>query len=272
MKKRTRDLLIATGLIGCGTVGAVAFVIDRSQQPTTGSIIITNGEKTVSQQVEPNSQGRITIVQQPSYPVVNQSGYEIPPIHNDNTYTPNQNSTMPICAPEALKVGIKHFRYDDASPSDLVWSGYGSQNDSKYKIHRDAKPALQAMIQAAKADGVTLTVGSIFRSASRQAQIVNDKKAQGQSDRQIYFTSSHPGFSEHHTGLTLDFSPINSSFANTAGYRWLKQNAAKYGFEQTFTADYVAYSGVSEESWHWRYVGKNGEFEHIFADSKNRRC
>lgn len=187
-----------------------------------------------------------------------------------NTQGFNTQSSQGLCAPEALRVGIKHFRYADANPSDLVASGYGS--DPKFKIHRDAKPALQEMVNAAKRDGVTLTPGSILRTSSRQAQIVADKKKKGQSAQQIYYTSSHPGYSEHHTGLAVDFSPINHSFAKTAGYRWLKQHAHEYGFYQTFTPEYSAYSSVSEESWHWRYEGRNGEFAYVFEASKNRRC
>ncbi|OOS05331.1 LD-carboxypeptidase LdcB, LAS superfamily [Moraxella cuniculi DSM 21768] len=176
------------------------------------------------------------------------------------------------CAPEALAVGIKHFAYNEASSSDLVWSGYGSQSDSKYKIHQEAKAALQELVNAARRDGVSLTPGSIFRSVARQKQIVANKKSQGQSARQIYYTSSHPGFSEHHTGLTVDFSPIENSFANTAGYRWLVKNANQYGWYQSFTKDYTAYSGIAVEPWHWRYEGKQGEYSPIFAASKNRSC
>lgn len=280
MKKRTRDLLIGVGLVGVGMAGAVAFQIydDRNQ----GSIIITNGQQTLQTQTVPSTAQPVT--QGRSYTIDTQ-------YHSQNTehgpayQHPQSNFTQPsihpqatsnlgidpsLCAPEALKVGIKHFRYADADPSDLVPSGYGS--DPKFKIHRAAKPALQEMIKAARADGVTLTPGSILRTSSRQAQIVANKKKQGQSAKQIYHTSSHPGYSEHHTGLAVDFSPINDNFTKTAGYRWLQQHAHEYGFYQTFTPDYSRYSGVSEESWHWRFEGKNKEFSYVFADSINRRC
>lgn len=283
MKKRTRDLAIGATLVGVGMVGAMAFLVDKSQQKEvviqsgTGQITSANGGRTISinENSAPSQNGR-TYAQTQLEP--NQSHQ--PPLHAGPAYqqgsfthhstpqhTPNSQG---LCAPEALAVGIKHFKYDDVDPKDLVASGYGS--DPKFQIHKSAKPALQEMIAAAKKDGVTLTPGSILRTSSRQAQIVANKKKQGQSAKQIYYTSSHPGYSEHHTGLAVDFSPINDSFAKTAGYRWLKNNAHKYGFYQTFTADYSAYSGVSEESWHWRFEGKNGEFAHLFEASKNRLC
>ncbi len=308
MKKRTRDLLIGAGLVGVGTVGALAFLVDASQRKEInlsghgpGTIIITNGEKTMSgteirtptqseqgtriinpqhQPYQTNHQGPAYQTSQGSFTNNTNFNNSIPnvPVNHSSNNSPNTQSNASyggqnanaqgVCAPEALAVGIKHFKYADSH--DLVPSGYGS--DPKFQIHRDAKPALQEMVRAARADGVTLTPGSIFRSESRQRQIVNNKKSQGQSARQIYRTSSHPGYSEHHTGLAVDFTPINDGFKKTAGYRWLLNNAHKYGFYQTFTADYSAYSGVAEESWHWRYEGKNGEFSHIFYASKNRQC
>lgn len=263
--------------------GAMAFLVDRSQQTEvvvmssgTGQITSANGSRTISinENHTPSHQGRTYTQPQASTQPPSHAG----PAHQVQggftNHSPPQNSNTQnlqgLCAPEALAVGIKHFKYADANPSDLVASGYG--NDPKFKIHKSAKPALQEMIAAAKKDGVTLTPGSILRTSSRQAQIIANKKKQGQSAKQIYYTSSHPGYSEHHTGLAVDFSPINDSFAKTAGYLWLKNNAHKYGFYQTFTTEYSTYSGVSEESWHWRFEGKNGEFAHVFEASKNRLC
>lgn len=321
MKKRTRDLIIGSGLMA---VGAGALVIaanhdsslpverakaqskdqlvyetptspqQQNQQPTrriegNGYQITNKGElndrqnhvidniNDANQKIRQNN--NISGEYGPAYKgnqnnrPTNYQATNQPTSQNPQNNRQNQSSVSGnICAPEALAVGIKHFRYAEAPASELVWSGYGSQSDAKYKIRRSAKPALQELVNAAKRDGVTLTPGSIFRGVARQRQIVNNKRSQGQSAKQIYYTSSHPDFSEHHTGLAVDFSPINNGFAKTAGYRWLLANAGRYGWEQTFTPDYSRYSGVSEESWHWRYVGKNGENAPIFAASKNRAC
>lgn len=292
MKKRTRDLILATGLITVGTVLAVAGVRtiypDDPDHPnynkhTQDAMPNSSGAYMIS---SPNGQviaGREYVTNVSPNPVVQEPAIatqEIGPAHHQQMhYAQNTppNNTLPLthgvmCAPEALAVGIKHFKYDEPHADELVWSGYGSKNDTKYKIHRDVKPALQELIDAAKRDGVTLTPGSIFRGVARQRQIVNNKYNQGQSAKKIYYTSSHPGYSEHHTGFAVDFTPINDGFAKTAGYRWLKNNAHKYGWEQTFTAEYAAYSGVAEESWHWRYIGKHGEYVSLFEASRNRRC
>ncbi len=185
--------------------------------------------------------------------------------------TPIQE-TAAHCSPDALAVEIKHYKYDETPAANLVWSGFGGQKDLKFRIHRDAKDSLQALVKAARRDGVRLQPGSIFRSVARQRQIVNARIKQKQIPKQIYFTSAPAGFSEHHTGLAVDFSPINPNFAKSAGYRWLVKNANQYGWYQTFTPEYAKHSGVSEESWHWRYEGKNGEFAELFAASKKGAC
>lgn len=149
---------------------------------------------------------------------------------------------------EAGRLGIYHFSFPEASSADLV-------TINGYKVNGMAADKLRQMIADARSQGVTLTIGSAFRSVDYQRGIVQRKKAAGQSAKQIYFVSSHPGFSEHHTGLAIDFTPINHGFAKTAGYGWLRNNAYKYGFEQTFTSEYSQATGVSQESWHWKFTG-----------------
>ncbi len=153
------------------------------------------------------------------------------------------------CAPAALKVGIKHYRYQEASAGDLVNIGGG------HRLHRDAAAALRELQAAARKDGVSLIVGSAFRSVEYQRGIVRRKKSRGMSDQQIYYLSSAPGFSEHHTGFTVDFSPIEYRFENSAAYRWLTAHAPAMGWQQSFTKASSQLNGVSHEPWHWKYLG-----------------
>ncbi len=181
------------------------------------------------------------------------------------------NDDFGECHLQAYQVGIKHFKYAETKKEDLVWSGYGVKNHRKYLIHKQAKPALDEMIKAAKKDGITLKPNSIFRSVNRQKQII-EHKLKTQKPYDVYHISSPAGYSEHHTGLAMDFNSIDNTFDHSSAYRWLLKNAEKFGFEQTFTQEYSTWSGVSEESWHWRYIGKNGEFAYIFQASINRQC
>ncbi|PNK60980.1 D-alanyl-D-alanine carboxypeptidase family protein [Psychrobacter sp. FDAARGOS_221] len=163
---------------------------------------------------------------------------------------PGQGKKYPTgeCNPDALAVGIQHFRYDNAKSSDLV--SFGSR-----KLHRDAAASMRQMQADAKRDGVTLTVGSAYRSINYQQGIVNRKKQRGMSDLQIYSASAPAGYSEHSTGYVVDFTPIESSFGNTRAYRWLTQNAHRYNWVQSFTPEVSRVSNVMVEPWHWRYEG-----------------
>jgi hypothetical protein len=69
--------------------------------------------------------------------------------------------------------------------------------------------------------------------------------------------SADQGYSEHQLGTTLDFnttkrSSVLSGFDKTPEYKWLTENAYKYGFVISYPKEnkYYIY-----EPWHWRFVG-----------------
>lgn len=107
---------------------------------------------------------------------------------------------------------------------------------------------------AAASEGAPLTLGSAFRSVSYQRGLKGGRANAGKAEWRV---SAPAGYSEHHTGFAVDFSPINHEFAKTAGYRWLIRNASNYGFKQTFNSAYSQKSGIVEESWHWAWHGNN---------------
>ena len=56
--------------------------------------------------------------------------------------------------------------------------------------------------------------------------------------------TARPGASMHERGLAIDFTQ-NGHVCGTSGYRWLKRNAAKYGFRN-----------LPSEPWHWSTNGR----------------
>lgn len=69
-----------------------------------------------------------------------------------------------------------------------------------------------------------------------------------------------PGFSEHATGLVIDFGSrsiprcnLEPCFADTRTGRWLADNAGRFGFEMSFPDGNS--QGVVFEPWHFRFVG-----------------
>lgn len=129
--------------------------------------------------------------------------------------------------------------------------------------------ALQSMIDAAAADGITLLPCSGYRNVSEQRTLYENKCAefasQGYAEEaaKIYANQylQPPGASEHHTGLAVDFlttgvSALDQSFAETPAYQWLSKNAAAYGFIERYPSGKDKATGILWEPWHFRYVGK----------------
>ena len=64
-----------------------------------------------------------------------------------------------------------------------------------------------------------------------------------------------PGTSEHELGLGVD---INADGIHSTGeevYQWLEKNAHLYGFIYRYPQDKTELTGISNEPWHYRYVG-----------------
>lgn len=129
-------------------------------------------------------------------------------------------------------------------PSDLVSVGNGQQ------LRKEAAASL-VLMQAACSG---LVPASGYRSYATQQQLYSNYVAtDGQAAADTY--SARPGYSEHQTGLTMDFAPILDTFAGSTQFAWLVANAHKYGWVLRYPSDKVAVTGYMYEPWHWRYVG-----------------
>lgn len=80
--------------------------------------------------------------------------------------------------------------------------------------------------------------------------------------REILKFSSMPGTSRHHWGSDFDLNVLTNEYYETGEgkvlYRWLKENAGRFGFCQPYTAG--RNSGYSEERWHWSYAPLSKKF------------
>lgn len=148
----------------------------------------------------------------------------------------------------------------DYLPRDLVALD-GTALSVSRPGHRLRKPALEALLvmdRAARRDGISLVVGSAFRSYDYQVEVfartVKEEGGEVAADR----ISARPGKSQHQLGMALDFSPIDDAFAQTQASRWLEAHASAYGFSLSFPKGYEAVTGYAWESWHWRYIGLAG--------------
>ena len=143
--------------------------------------------------------------------------------------------------------------------ADVVDLGNG------YKFDRKASAALGAMLDAAKADGMSLWIISAYRSLDRQKELYAQKVAEyesyGYSAEEAAVEAAAwvavPGTSEHCLGYAVDLNSLEESFENTAEFAWLQEHCADYGFILRFPKDKVEITGISYEPWHYRYVGIN---------------
>ena len=165
----------------------------------------------------------------------------------------------------------RHLPYAESAPQALVAMGTGIQ------VRKNALEPLTRLLQAAQKDGVPLYVAAGFRSVETQRGIYESgAKKKGISLRSYAWWAAPPGFSEHHTGLAVDFADIKrpktnftpASFTKTEAYAWLKSHAQEFGFELSFGE----HSGLSVafEPWHWRFVGDE-ESRAIFAMARQGR-
>jgi LAS superfamily LD-carboxypeptidase LdcB len=135
---------------------------------------------------------------------------------------------------------------------------------------------------AASQDGIQINIASGFRSLNQQkdlflgrlsAKILADSGspllpedlAAGRYDssiEKILSSSSIPGYSKHHTGLTIDINQNDSSdlttFGQTEAYKWISANnyfnAKKHGFIPSYPEG-SKNVGPDPEPWEYVWVG-----------------
>lgn len=118
-------------------------------------------------------------------------------------------------------------------------------------VDQSVIPDLENMFKSAENDGVNLSIRSGYRSYADQARAYSyatDKT-----------TVVLPGYSQHHSGLALDFTTIdinylvdkNAHFENTEAGVWMAEHAWEYGFIPVYTQNH---QGIANESWHYVFV------------------
>lgn len=142
-------------------------------------------------------------------------------------------------------------------PSDLVYldGAYGNKVPMR-SVLKDEFIKLQE--SAKKEININLMPTTAFRDESFQTTLYNNYVAkEGVAKADTY--SARPSYSEHQTGLAIDLK--NTSLTNIRltdeNYKWLEDNAYKYGFIIRFPKDKEDITLYQFENWHIRYVGKD---------------
>ena len=107
--------------------------------------------------------------------------------------------------------------------------------------------------------GVSNTgISEAYRSKEYQEQLWEEiETAYGEE-----YTKSivaKPGYSEHHTGLAVDLTIYRDgwedTFSGSENAQWLSENSYLYGYVRRFKEDKTDITKISNEAWHFRYVG-----------------
>lgn len=136
--------------------------------------------------------------------------------------------------------------------------------DDGIQFDKRAISYLQDMINEMYKEKITkVWVQSAYRSYEKQEELFNKKvkfykdqgKQQEEAEELAQKLVQRPEMSEHNLALAADFNTVTNDFENTKAFEWLKEHAQDYGFILRYPKDKQDITGISYESWHWRYVG-----------------
>jgi len=125
------------------------------------------------------------------------------------------------------------------------------------KISESILEYIENMIDDAKEEGLNLILSDGYRSNKEQTQLYNKyKDAYGIKDADKVV--ARPYHSEYETGISFNIVPYNKVYNNpkeSDEYKWLDDNAHKYGFIFRLKDDKVKLTGFEASTWKLRYVG-----------------
>ena len=136
------------------------------------------------------------------------------------------------------------------------------------QLEQEAAQAWKAMASAAQKVGIQLTLVEGYQTPERQQEAFDARKqiyldqgmTEEKADSRAAAIVPRPGCNESGTGLaaditSADYPALDTGFADTDAFRWLKAYAADYGFILRWPEDCQAVTGMVYQPWHWRYVG-----------------
>ncbi len=161
--------------------------------------------------------------------------------------------------PELIKKYSKvYFLSENYIPVGLTTlpTEYTYSSNREERFLTGTWPHLKTLLDTAVSQGITLYVKSGYRSFEEQKSLKSSySQLYGKGTANAF--SADQGYSEHQLGTAVDFITTGlggnlTGFDSTEGYKWLQNNAHRFGFVLSYPKgnDYYVY-----EPWHWRFVG-----------------
>ena len=137
---------------------------------------------------------------------------------------------------------------------------------TEVRLHQRAKVMLDQLLAAVDGAGTIIPVSG-YRPQTEQQAIWDDALTEhGSAFTETYV--ARPGCSEHQTGLAIDLGEnrpevdfLCPAFPDSGPCGALRRRAADFGFVLRYPADKESVTGISYESWHYRYVGREAARE-----------
>lgn len=167
-------------------------------------------------------------------------------------------------------VNTTNLLSSDYAPTDLVDVAATAKGRTTQKLRQIAAKSLEALLLEMNSAGVTgMQVNSGYRTYSYQSMLFetyttnemakDSSLSRAEAEAIVLTYSTRPGTSEHQTGLAVDMAiddSFSTDFQYTDQYKWLTENAWKFGFILRFPEDKTDITSIQFEPWHWRYVGR----------------
>ena len=118
--------------------------------------------------------------------------------------------------------------------------------------------ALAQMLEDLTAAGIEYTFNSAYRTILEQTTILEYRTREHMKNYNLEFVEARdkayetvaiPGTSEHHLGLAVDL-------LGDEAVAWLTEHCWEYGFIVRYTEAKEHITGIVDEPWHFRYVGR----------------
>ena len=190
--------------------------------------------------------------------------------------------SYPATGPNGLDANYEQLLLVNAQnplPENYDYEGNLTEIPTKYingmlkQIDKNVWPYMQAMIDAQRAAETDpknwLYVRSPYRSYATQKMLFTQETnkwlktglSSEEAETKAATVVTRPGTSEHNTGFSADFNIAEDSFESTVMFTWMQEHAADYGFVLRFPKDKQEITGITYESWHYRFVGINNAKE-----------
>ncbi|MER7008748.1 M15 family metallopeptidase [Dactylosporangium sp. NPDC000555] len=156
---------------------------------------------------------------------------------------PTGSAESGVAFQQALDGTMRTARTAEGVPVELARYGNGRIPETAlhpvggtgHRLWAPVATALEALMRAARQDGVTIGITDSYRPYAEQVDLVKRKGLYSQGG-----LAARPGTSDHGWGLAVDLD------LDAKAQAWMRANAGRFGFAET----------TPREPWHWAYRGQ----------------